>query len=102
MGTLGGKLWFLRLGLKLKGKMNARDKARKELAENNDGTEKKSGGFGGMTITKDMVQMVGGFTVIRLTGMVGMIDISFTKEELLKLNAQLNRIRKPVNRKAKQ
>ena len=95
MGTLGGKLWFLRLGLKLKGKMNARDKARKELAENNDGTEKKSGGFGGMTITKDMVQMVGGFTVIRLTGMVGMIDISFTKEELLKLNAQLNRIRKP-------
>ena len=48
-----------------------------------------------MTITKDMVQMVGGFTVIRLTGMVGLIDISFTKEELLKLNAQLNRIRKP-------
>ena len=48
-----------------------------------------------MKISKEMIQMMGGFTVIRLTGMIGMINISFTKEELLKLNAQLNRLRKP-------
>jgi hypothetical protein len=31
--------------------------------------------------------------------MMGMMNISFTKEELLKLNRQLNRIRKPKNKK---
>ena len=35
------------------------------------------------------------FTVLRLTSMMGMANISFTKEELLKMNAQLNKIRKP-------
>ncbi|MBQ8814661.1 MAG: glycoside hydrolase family 2 protein [Lachnospiraceae bacterium] len=101
MGTFGGKLWFLRLGLLLKKKMSERDAANKKLAEGKaqsegkDSAAKKSGGFSNMTISKDMIQMMGGFTVIRLTGMVGMINISFTKGELLKLNAQLNRIRKP-------
>jgi len=41
------------------------------------------------------MQMMGGFTVLRLTSMMGMMNISFTKEELLKMNRQLNRIRKP-------
>jgi hypothetical protein len=27
--------------------------------------------------------------------MMGMMDVSFTKEQLLKMNKQLNRIRKP-------
>jgi len=84
--TFMGKLWFLRMGLVLKSKMSANKKVKK------DGKEKNSGGF---QITKEMVQMVGGFTVLRLTGMVSMIDIRFTKEELLKLNSQLNRIKKP-------
>ena len=39
--------------------------------------------------------MLGGFTVLRMTDMDGMAHISFTKEELLKFNAQLNKIRKP-------
>jgi hypothetical protein len=29
--------------------------------------------------------------------MMGMMNISFTKEELLKINKKLNRIRKPKN-----
>ena len=37
----------------------------------------------------------GGFSVLRLSSMMGMMNISFTKEELLKMNKQLNRIKKP-------
>ena len=89
MKSFWGKLWFVRLGLKLKKKMNAGKKG-----------EKKSGGF--EVNLKDaggsgLMQMMGGFTVLRLTSMMGMMNISFTKEELLKLNKQLNRIRKPKN-----
>jgi hypothetical protein len=41
-----------------------------------------------------MGQMLGGFTVLRLTSMMGMANISFTKEELLKINAKLNKIKR--------
>ena len=42
-----------------------------------------------------MMQMLGGFSVLRLSGMIGMMGVSFNKEELLKINRKLNRIRKP-------
>ncbi|MBQ3015367.1 MAG: glycoside hydrolase family 2 protein [Clostridia bacterium] len=86
MKSLRGKLWFVKLGLKLKKKMNA----------NKQGGEKKSGGFE-VELKADggLMQMMGGFTVLRLSSMMGMMNITFTKEELLKLNRQLNRIRKP-------
>ena len=85
MSSFWGKLWFIRLGLKLKKKMNQNKKG-----------EKKSGGFdvdlkGG---DSGLMQMMGGFTVLRLSSMMGMMNINFTKEELLKLNKQLNRIKK--------
>ena len=88
MKSLRGKLWFASFGLKLKKKMDANKKGNKG--------EKKSGGFdvdlkgGG-----GLMEMLGGFTVLRMSSMMGMVNISFTKEELLKLNKQLNRIRKP-------
>jgi beta-galactosidase len=88
MKSSRGKLWFLRLGLKLKKKMDAnkKDKA----------AGKKSGGFDvDLKADGGLMQMMGGFTVLRLTSMMGMMNISFTKEELLKLNKQLNRIKKP-------
>ena len=44
---------------------------------------------------KGVMKMLGGFTVLRMTSMIGMVGISITKEELLKLNKKLNRIRKP-------
>jgi beta-galactosidase len=86
-----GKLWLVRMGLKLKKKMDASKKG-----------EKKAGGF--EVNMKDaagsgLMDMMGGFTVLRLSSMMGMMNISFTKEELLKLNRQLNRIRKPKNKK---
>ena len=46
-----------------------------------------------------IMQMLGGFSVLRMSSMMGMMNISFTKEELLKLNKQLNRIRKPKAKK---
>ncbi len=41
-----------------------------------------------------MMKMVSSFTVLRLTGMMGMAGVSFTKEQLLALNAELNKIAK--------
>ena len=80
-----GKLWFIGVGLKLKKKMNANKKG-----------EKKSGGFEvDLKADGGLMQMMGGFTVLRLTSMMGMVNISFTKEELLKMNKKLNRIKKP-------
>ena len=87
METKKGKLWFVGVGLKLKKKMDAGKK----------GGEKKSGGFEVNLKDADggLIQMLGGFSVLRLTSMMGMMNISFTKEELLKMNKKLNKIKKP-------
>ncbi len=90
MQSKRGKLWFIRLGLTLKKKMDAKKKGQK--------SEKKSGGFdvdlkGGAM--GGIMDMLGGFSVLRLSSMMGMMDISFTKEELLKMHKQLTRIKKP-------
>ncbi|MBQ9132573.1 MAG: glycoside hydrolase family 2 protein [Clostridia bacterium] len=88
MESKRGKLWFLGVGLKIKKKMDA-NKKDKEAG-------KKSGGFDvDLKADGGLMQMMGGFTVLRLSSMMGMMNISFTKEELLKMNKQLNRIRKP-------
>ena len=48
----------------------------------------------GFEITADMMTMMNGFTVLRLfTLMGGMADVKVTKEQLLDLNAQLNKIK---------
>ena len=91
-----GKIWLLGMGLKLKKKLDANKKGAKG--------EKKSGGFdidlkGGNA--SDIMQMMGGFTVLRLSSMMGMINISFTKEELLKMNKKLNKIKKPSKKDVK-
>ena len=87
MESFFGKLWFLTVGLTIKKKMDANKKGKKE-EKGGFSVDLKSEGSG-------MMQMLGGFTVLRLTSMIGMVNISFTKEELLKMNKQLNRIRKP-------
>ena len=87
MKSKRGKLWFVRLGLKLKKKMDAGKKEK----------DKKSGGFEvDLSSGGGLMEMMGGFTVLRLTTMMAMMNVNFTKEELLKLNRQLNRIKKPV------
>ncbi len=82
MKSFRGKLWFLKLGLKLKKAMSS-------------GKKGKSKAAGFEIPTSGIMQMMGGFTVLRLSSMVGMANISFTKEELLKMNSDLNKIRKP-------
>ena len=59
----------------------------------------KKNAMGGFEMTDDMMQMMGGFTLLRLASMVGMMNINFTKEELLKINKKLNRIKAPKAKK---
>ena len=59
--------------------------------------KKKGGGKPsamGFELSDDMMQMMGGFTLLRLTSMLGMMNISFTKEQLLDLNKKLVKIKK--------
>ena len=85
-----GKLWFYRLGLKLVLKMRAGKKSKDKKAGGFEFKAKDAAGSG-------LMDMMGGFSVLRLSSMMGMMNISFTKEELLKLNRQLNRIKKPAS-----
>jgi len=87
MESTRGKLWFMGVGLQIKKKM---DEGKK------DPDKKKSGGFDvDLKADGGLMQMMGGFTVLRLTSMMGMMNVNFTKEELLKMNKKLNRIKKP-------
>ena len=90
LDTFCGKIWALGLALGIKKKM---DKKKKDSGE----TEAKSM-TDGMNF-KEVMPMLKGFTVLRMTNMISMVGLSFTKEELLKMNKKLNRIRKPKNKK---
>ena len=57
--------------------------------------KKGKGATAGFDVDKDaMMQMMGGFTLLRLTSLVGMMNVKFTKEELLRANTRLNRIKR--------
>ena len=84
MKSFRGKLWMVHFGLVMARKMK----------KSGDGKKKKSGNGNASMINSTTIQMVKSFTILRLTGMIGMLNISFTKEELLKENRKLNRIRK--------
>ncbi len=80
MSTIRGKIWVGLFMMKIMPKKN----------------QKVAGGF---TITDEMKAMLGGFTILRLTGMIGMVGATVTKEQLLDLNKKLNRIKKPKAKK---
>ena len=84
MQSFRGKLWFAKMGMKIK----------KALTGGKKGAKMEAMGF---EINEGMMQMMGGFTVLRMTNLMGNMNVNFTKEELLKMNKQLNRIRKPKN-----
>ena len=75
MATFRGKLLMGKIFLKLKKGMSGGAKA------------------SGFEMTEDMMQMMGGFTLLRMTSLVGMLNVSFTKEELLAMNKKLNKIK---------
>ncbi|NLZ70162.1 MAG: glycoside hydrolase family 2 protein [Clostridiaceae bacterium] len=53
--------------------------------------------FAGFEINAEMMGMLSSFTVLRLfTMMAGMFNVNFTKEQLLGINKQLNRIPRPL------
>ena len=88
MKTFRGKLWFGGLFLTLAKKMSqgqpqSKDKKAKKKKSKNP--EMNSG----------VMDMISSFTVLRFTGMLGMRNVTFSKEELLKMNSQLNKIRRP-------
>ena len=78
MATLQGKMLVMGLFAKMAPMM---------------GGGKKAAGFdiSGMS---GMMDMLGGFTVLRLAGMIGTMGVNLTKEDLLDLNAKLNKIKK--------
>lgn len=49
---------------------------------------------GGFEMNETMMSMLAGFTVLRLSGMIGTMGVNLTKEQLLTLNSELNKIRK--------
>ena len=77
MATVKGKLLFMGMMAKMMPKKG----------------EKVMGGF---EMGDGMMEMMGSFTILRLSGMVGMMGINLTKEDLLDLNAKLNKIKKPA------
>ncbi len=80
ISTMRGKLIFM----KLIGKM---------MGGKKKGGKVKAAGF---EVGPEMMAMMGGFTALRLfTLMGGMMDVKFTKEELLAINKKLNKIKAP-------
>ena len=83
--TFRGKLWFAILFITLAKKMSKASPQKKDKKKKQKNPEMNSG----------VMNMIGNFTVLRFTGMLGIRNVTFTKEELLKLNSQLNKIKKP-------
>ena len=84
--TFRGKLWFAGLFVTLARKMSGgKPQAKDKKKKKSKNPEMNSG----------VMNMIGNFTVLRFTGMLGMRNVTFTKEELLQINKKLNRIRKP-------
>ena len=88
MGTLRGKLFIASMTSNLM----------KQMKKNQSG-EKKEGGFNFDLKSDGIMQMVGSFTILRISSMGGMVGIEFTKEQLLDMNKKLNKIKLPKNNK---
>ncbi len=85
LATVQGKLLFMGLAAKFMGGKKGKD-----------GEESGKIKAAGFEVGPEMMGMMGGFTLIRLFTMIGsMMDIKFTKEQLLDLNAKLNKIKAP-------
>ena len=70
----------------------------KDMKKNKKNASKgeSSGKSGAMSfkLSSGMMDMLGGFTILRASSMVGMIGVTLTKEQLLKMNRKLNKIQK--------
>jgi beta-galactosidase len=87
--TLRGKLWFAGLFLTLARKMS--QSTPKAKSGEKKPKKKKSSN---PEISAGLMDMISSFTVLRFCSMLGMRNVTFTKEELLAMNAKLNKIKK--------
>ncbi len=81
ISTMQGKMLFMGMFAKMMGGKGKKDGKVEAM---------------GFEVGPEMMSMMGGFTVLRLfTLMGGMMDMKFTKEQLLDINAKLNKIKRP-------
>ncbi len=87
--TFRGKIVLLSVGKIIMTQLKANSKSKE-----------KSGGFSlaGFKPSPDLLKMLGGFSILRASSMLGMVNISMTKEQLLSINRKLNKIKKPKNK----
>ncbi len=89
MSTFGGKVVMIKFLMMLKDSAGGGKKK-------DDGEEKKGNMLSGFKVTpamlKNVYQMAKGFTIKRVFSMLGG---SFTKEQILELNAKLNKVKAP-------
>ncbi len=92
-----GKLFFGKLFVILAKKMSAGSKKPSDKKpKNKDGKKPKKAKKKSAASAMDSgtMNLIKGLTVLRFTSMLGMRNVYFTKEELLKLNSQLNKIKR--------
>ena len=76
-----------------RGKLVMLSVLKKLMPKGKKGEKSKVAGF---ELTGSIMEMVGSFTLLRLLNMAGgFLDLNLTKEDLLKLNRKLNKIKKP-------
>ena len=85
MKTIRGKLILLAFMLKILRKAKKNDKS---------GFGSALSSKGGNSNKEALMKMISSFTIIRIAGMIGMMGVTLTKKDLLKLNKKLNRIKK--------
>ncbi len=91
LASFRGKLYALKMVKTLLGAYSASgENSQEQKKEKKKKGEKKS--IMGFSINKTMIDMAKGFTVKRVLMMLGG---KFTKEQILEINAQLNKIKKP-------
>lgn len=86
METLRGKMLLLFFVKKIM-------KSRKQNQQNKEVDQ--SSPVNAMKMNKDMIEIVKSFTITRIFGMIRMLGVTLIKEDLLKLNKKLNKIRIP-------
>lgn len=93
LSTFRGKIAGLRIGMMLLSSLNG-DKQKN--TDKTDGKKGKGASLMGFTLNKSIIKMAldmgKGFTVKRAISMIG---VKFTKEQILKINSILNKVRKP-------
>ncbi len=78
MQNPAGKAFFMQMMGSMSGGMMGGDRTPAEMMAQADG----------------MMAMLGSFTVLRMVGLMGAAGVKMTKEQLLALNAELNKIQK--------